>query len=201
MAALGRFCGRVWEFLVYFASAEWILTRSGSNGGDVILLRSLVVATELTGIALALHNAIDPKFTERASWGAFRSQLVEIAPWFAAATGAVYAALYARFSAQWSYLAGLYNQIKQAELEMAYTNPNDITGLERLAEWKAGYIEDAQALHLHAKENVAAVVHHWGKDSKVEQAFIRATPGGQGRWDSLQRDAAVAYRNAGSRFP
>lgn len=200
MAAIRKFCGRVWEFLVYFGSGEWILTRSGSNGGDVILLRSLIVAIELTGIALALHNVIDPELTEP-SWTAFRTQLIEIAPWFAAATGAVYAALYARFSAQWSYLAGLYNQIKQAELEMAYTDPNHVTGLDRLAEWKAGYIEDAQALHLHAKENVAAVVHHWGKDPKVEHAFIQATPGGQVRWDSLQLDAAAAYVKAGSRYP
>lgn len=199
MAAITKYCGLVWEFLVYFGSGEWILTRSGSNGGDVILLRSLIVAIELTGIALVLRNVIDPKLTEPASWTAFRTQLIDIAPWFAAATGAVYAALYARFSAQWSYLAGLYNQIKQAELEMAYTNSNDV-GLDRLAEWKAGYIEDAQALHLHAKENVAAVVHHWGKDSKVAQAFIEASPGGQVRWDSLQRDAAAAYDKANSGY-
>ena len=196
IASITKFGGRGWERVVYFGSGEWILKKYGSNGGDVILLRSLVVAVELTGIAISLQNLIDPKLTEPASWINFRTQLVVIAPWFAAATGAVYAALYARFSAQWSYLAGLYNQIKQAELEMAYTSPDNIEGLARLAEWKAGYIEDAHSLHLQAKENVAAVVHHWGKNSMVLQAFIQATPGGQGLWDSIQLSAETAYRKA-----
>lgn len=200
MAAMCKSVGLVWEFLVYFGSGEWILKKSGSNGGDVILLRSLIVAMELTCIALILANLVDPKLTEPASWTALRTQLVSIAPWFAAATGAVYAALYTRFSAQWSYLAGLYNQIKQAELEMAYTSPSNVAGLESLAQWKAGYIEDAQSLHLHAKENVAAVVYFWGKNPMVVKAFIETTPGGQVRWDSLQRAAEAAYKKAAERY-
>ncbi|MDT7521541.1 hypothetical protein RAE21_03825 [Rhodoferax sp. TBRC 17198] len=191
---------RGWETVVYYGSGEWLLVQNGSNGGALILLRSLVVAIELTCISLLLRNLIDPDLTDQVSWTAFRTQLIEIAPWFAAATGAVYAALYARFSAQWSYLAGLYNQIKQAELEMYNASPASAEGLKRLAEWKAGYIEDAQSLHLHAKENVAAVVHHWGKNPLVAEAFANTTPGGSERWSSLQRSALIAYEKAAKRY-
>jgi hypothetical protein len=33
--------------------------------------------------------------------------------WIGAIFAAVYAALYARFASQWSYLAGVYNQMRQ----------------------------------------------------------------------------------------
>lgn len=196
MNATTKFIETAWEPFVYFCSGEWILKESGSNGGAVILLRSLFVAIVLTCLALALRNGIDPKLTEPASWSAFRIQLVEIAPWFSIATGAVYAALYARFSAQWSYLADVYNQIKQGELELAYTNKDCLLGLKIIAEWKAGYIEDAHTLHLHAKDSVAAVVHHWGKDPIVSEAFIQATSGGKVRWDTIQLGASKAYEKA-----
>lgn len=123
----------------------------------------------------------------------FAKQTLEIAPWFAAAAGAVYAALYARFSAQWSYLAGVYNQIKQCEVELHGAGPVNSDALIKFAEWKAGYIEDAHNLHLHAKESVSATIHLWGKDELVEAAFIRTVTGGQDRWKHVVREASAAY--------
>jgi hypothetical protein len=57
---------------------------------------------------------------------------------------------YARFSSQWSYLAGVYNQIKAAECR---------TGFQEtvLAQWKAGFIEDAADLHLLRKAMFASI--------------------------------------------
>ncbi len=41
--------------------------------------------------------------------------LLTALPTFGAIFAAVYFALYARFASQWSYLANLYNKIKEAE--------------------------------------------------------------------------------------
>jgi hypothetical protein len=188
--------GWLWEKFVQLASFEWMLTSSSPNGGDVILARSLGVATLLTAFTILLRNLIDPHTGHRFSSDALRSQIIEIAPWFAAAMGAVYAALYARFASQWAYLAALYNQIKQAELEMTYAAQNVQGAKDNLAEWKAGYIEDAQVLHLHAKKNVAAIIFHWSKDPAIQKAFEDASAGGAVRWAHLQADVAAAYRRA-----
>lgn len=184
---------RAWKTFTHYFSGEWLLKLSGANGGGVILSRSLLVALQLTVVTLILRNLIDPDLTQCCSYYVFAKQIMEIAPWFAASVGAVYAALYTRFSAQWSYLAGLYNQIKQSEVELYGAGEVNSEVLIKLAEWKAGYIEDAHNLHLHAKESVAATIHFWGEDKLVEDAFIKTVTGAQGRWSHVMRAASAAY--------
>lgn len=184
---------RNWKTFTHYFSGEWLLRLSGANGGAVILSRSLLVAFQLTVVTLILRNLIDPDLTECCSYHEFAHQTIEIAPWFAAAVGAVYAALYARFSAQWSYLAGVYNQIKQSEVALYGATPVNGEALRKLAEWKAGYIEDAHTLHLHAKESVAATIHFWGKDKLIEEAFVKTVTGGKDRWTHLVGAAGAAY--------
>lgn len=72
---------------------------------------------------------------------------------FPAAFGAVYVALYARFSSQWNYLANLYNQIMQCRVKA-----NGQYDKERLARWCAGFVEDAWRLHLLRKPMFTEVV-------------------------------------------
>lgn len=184
---------RAWKTFTHYFSGEWLLKLSGANGGGVILSRSLLVACQLTATTLILRNLIDPELTQCCSGSEFAKQIMEIAPWFAAAVGAVYAALYARFSAQWSYLASVYNQIKQSEVELYGAGPVNDEALNKLAEWKAGYIEDAHTLHLHAKESVAATIHFWGMDELVEKAFINTVTGGQARLNHVMTAASAAY--------
>jgi hypothetical protein len=71
----------------------------------------------LTALTLILKNLIDPCIGYNFSWSAFRQQCINLAPWGSAVAGATYLALYDRFKSQWTYLAALYNQIKQAEIE------------------------------------------------------------------------------------
>jgi len=193
MQAVRNDVWRAWKTFTHYFSGEWLLKISGANGGGVILSRSLLVALQLTVVTLISRNLIDPDLTQCCSYYDFAKQTIEIAPWFAAAVGAVYAALYARFSAQWSYLAGVYNQIKQSEVELYGAGSVKGEALIKLAEWKAGYIEDAHNLHLHAKESVAATIHFWGKDELIEKAFIQTVTGGQTRWKHVVKEASAAY--------
>ncbi|GAB3758710.1 hypothetical protein GCM10028796_04790 [Ramlibacter monticola] len=135
------------------------------------------------------------------SWAGLGRQFIETAPWFAAAAGAVYAALYARFSSQWSYLAALYNQIKQAEIELFCADScNEGSAKKKLAQWKAGYIEDAQDLHLHTKGNIAGIIHFWGEDSDVADAFTSWAPGAEMRWQRVRAEVEAAFKAAADKY-
>jgi len=86
-------------------------------------------------------------------------------PTFGAIFAACYVALYSRFSSQWTYLANVYNQIKAAETS-AETDKKIL-----IAEWKAGFIEDALTLHLAYKPIFSATINVWGRDESVAEAF------------------------------
>lgn len=183
-----------WYRFVDVFSLEWFLGPQTPNGGAMVLARAIGIALELTALTLLVWNVLDPARAFVFSWTALWQDLQDLAPWFAGATGGIYAALYARFSAQWSYLAGLYNQIKQAEIELLSQQPPDSPAARlTLAQWKAGYIEDAQELHLHTKSNVAAIIYHWGQDAAVAKAFIGSSPGGHPRWRRLWKEVSEAY--------
>jgi hypothetical protein len=190
-----------WHKFARAASFEWFLTPTRPNGGDIVLARALCVALEMAAIALVLHNLVDPELGWTFSFAELRTQVLELAPWFVAAAGAAYAALYARFSSQWGYLASLYNQIKQEEIELLHagsSSPQEAS--RRLAQWKAGYIEDAGDLHLHTKANIAGIIHFWGSDPDVSDSFIKWAPGGQKRWDQIRTEAEMAFTTASKKY-
>ena len=177
-----------WMTFVDAVSLEWVLSPRLPNGGEAVLARSLVISIEFLALTLVLLNWVDPRRTGCPSWFEFRKQLIDIAPWFAAATGAIYAALYARFTSQWNYLAGLYNQIKESEVLM----PRNALARKRMAEWKAGYIEDAKELHLHTKPIIAGVIYAWSQQVGVKEAFIGGVCDGEWRWNILQEEVSLA---------
>ncbi len=177
-----------WMRFVDIASFEWFMSPRLPNGGAAVLARTLAISIELLALTLALWNWIDPDRTVCFSWNEFRVQLIKISPWFAAAMGAIYAALYARFSSQWNYLAGLYNQIKESEILM----PSNKVSQQHMAEWKAGYIEDAKELHLHTKPIIAEIIHFWSRQVGVKEAFIDGVHGGDSRWKALQEEVELA---------
>jgi len=102
---------------------------------------------------------------------------------------ALYAALYARFAAQWTYLAHLYNQISQTEAR----NISDPKAEPVIAQWKAGFPEDAEELHLATKSLFASVLKRWGDDPQVKKSFMDNTPGGEDRFNALMQDVKNAY--------
>jgi len=129
------------------------------------------VGTILTLLVVALQALVDPTRVGPISVQGLQSQLTELGAIIGAIYAGVYAALYSRFVSQWTYLAGVYNMIKQAEAA------NDCDE-EVIAQWKAGYIEDAEVLHLLGKNLVAPVVKAWARDELVEAAYIDYAPKG-----------------------
>jgi len=107
--------------------------------------------------------------------------------------GASYVAFYARFVSQWGYLAGLYNMIKQTET-------TEGADKEFIAQWKAGYLEHAENLHLAAKKNLAPVLHAWVRDPAVIRAYIRHTPGGTNRLRRLRCLACRSYADEAAKW-
>ncbi|HEX2451656.1 MAG TPA: hypothetical protein VHJ69_10965 [Gemmatimonadales bacterium] len=108
--------------------------------------------------------------------------------WLGGILAAVYAALYARFAAQWTHLAGLYNQIKAAEVRAAESDTEKTK--QALANWKAGFIEDADALHLATKPMFAVIIRHWLAEEVVRSEYLAYGLYGQQRLPQLEKDIA-----------
>ena len=172
------------EQLLDFLSGQWILDLRGTNGGDVVVLRAAVITLTFSVVAVMLKSWIRPQ--ENFTWSAdgLQGELVELAGWISGFFGAAYLALYTRFVSQWSYLANVYNMIKQAEAaEGAQTKV--------ITEWKAGFLEDADHLHLVGKKSLAPIIKHWAEEKGVAEAFLTATPGGQAQLDRIWKRAEV----------
>ena len=189
------------QFVVHYLSFEFYLSGQNANGGTVIFLRAISITATLLLITMCLHNLISPDLVYPIKLVNFRHQLIQLAPWGAALFAGCYVALYTRFSAQWSYLANLYNMIKQAEISMKGTAAGQARDDQEkiLCEWKAGYIEDALELHLSSKSNVAAIIKSWGSSVEVEKEFRSNTFDGDKRWDDLMKNiSAISERHGHS---
>lgn len=163
------------DWLISVLSGEWLL-HSRPNGGAVILVRSVFVATVFFVLAIGL----DAKLTPGSSWSfdsqAFLAAIRAHLPWFGAFFAGAYAAFYARFASQWTYLAGVYNEIMSAQAR----SPQD-DDLERrrvYTNWKAGFIEDADSVHLALKPLYASVIQDMLRDEAIRNAFVENTVGG-----------------------
>ncbi len=177
-----------WSKLVKFLTSEWLLERDNlPNGGSVILLRAFLASLYIFFGVLAFRNGLDPERSWTFDLDELLAQVIATPHWFGAIFAASYAGLYARFASQWKYLAHVYNQIKAAQL--ANGSPVDA-----LAEWKAGFLEDADVLHLATKPIFASIIKEWGQDPQVEKEFIEHTPGGEKRFHDLMRRVNSAYR-------
>lgn len=174
-----------YDKLVNCLDGQWMIGSSGSNGGDKVALRSLWVGSILILATIGLQAFFDPTLKGPLSWNGFCNQLNGLGPVVGGIYGGTYAAFYARFVSQWSYLANLYNQIKQAE--SAKDANEDV-----LAQWKAGYIEDAETLHLLCKRSVAPVVRAWSSDQGVIDAYVKDTPGGMNRLNRIRAEVDAA---------
>ncbi len=157
---------------ISFLSGEWMLSSGRPNGGDVVIFRTLWVGSILI-VALAVIQATQSETTSvcetvNVVW----KKILEMLRGSQGPVvyGAVYVALYTRFTSQWTYMANLYNQIKQAEITAL-----DETRKVILAQWKAGYIEDAYTTHMATKPMVADVIRAWHAEPDVQNAFATYT--------------------------
>ncbi|MBA4682989.1 hypothetical protein DP090_010460 [Pseudomonas sp. MDMC216] len=109
------------------------------NGGRAVLYRSAFVTLYLYLLAIGIKSFTREHAVLEFSLEQFFAEVHKTIPWAGAIFGAVYAALYARFSSQWAYIADLYNQ----QLAAAATTSADDFGQENYAIWQAAFIEDA----------------------------------------------------------
>ena len=140
-------------------------------------MRTIISSLLVFFLVLALFNYVDPNRVFQFSVAELRLQIIEKAAWYGVIFGAIYTALYARFSSQWTYLANLYNSIKQAES----SDGDNI----KLSQWKAGFIEDAENLHMACKGSFVSVINAWANDQEVKTEYIQHTPGGENRFARL----------------
>ncbi len=183
--------------VISFLSGEWMLDGGRPNGGDVVVMRTLWI-----GILLILFVAFFRALAElpHAStpfimcvWAKLKTSVDGAET--PTILGATYAALYARFTSQWTYIANLYNQIKQAEVEAAGTQgssaasspttPSEVALV--IAQWKAGFIEDALAVHMATKPPIKGVIQAWFAVAEVKAAFMAYTPDAAIKIRQLQR--------------
>ena len=83
-------------------------------------------------------------------------------------------------------LAGLYNQIKAAECRKI--DRSDADAMQSFLEWKVGFIEDAEEMHLAGKPMFASVIRLWTRDEKVQERFIADVTDGKRRLQRLMKD-------------
>lgn len=163
--------------IVSFVSAEWLLTCfKWANGGDVIAMRSFMIAVYWP--VVGLKDFCEPHAVLGLDLAEMRKLVPSTLPWFGAIFAGAYASLQSRYASQWNYLAGVYNRIKETDAR----GPVDH---ERMAEWKAGFIEDAEDLHLIGKSMFTSVARAWGADALVRRKFLIFTHGGTDRWNGL----------------
>jgi len=110
-------------------------------------------------------------------------------PWVGAIFAFTYAALYARFSSQWTYLAGFYNQIMATQAQIAGTAPtaaqSNPNSNEKIQIWKAAFVEDAQDLHVATKKMFSLAVWFMLEEPAVFDIFVKYTVNGPERLQEL----------------
>lgn len=184
---------KIKNFLFSAFTWEWLLTYHWTpNGGGVIFLRSLLIAVEcLLLIALFQYFIFDGyfRFSSTYTKAIFEEDIKQ----FSAIFVFTYLALYARFAAQWRYLADLYNKIKETEVK-------DGKESKPILEWKAGFIEDADELHLATKKIFMSVIYHWFQDERIREEFRKNTPGGLNHLYHLKNRVDKAYDEHNTRL-
>jgi hypothetical protein len=164
------------------------------NGGSVVLARAIQSTFLLYALTLLVREVVNPaSLWWQFSGGELRRALSDTLPWLGTIFAASYVSLYSRFSSQWSYLAGLYNQIKAAEINSVATGRTGVS--TKLAEWKAAFIEDADDLHLSTKPIFASVIRRWSEDSEVQRAFEHFGVGKGPRFNAIKEAAIRACQH------
>ena len=172
-------------------SFEWILTLTKRpNGGDIVFLRSTLVAVIVYLFSIAVKHCLDSGRTSDLSGKALGDEIATSLPIFGAIFAAVYFALYARFSSQWTYLSNLYNKIVETEARTC----TDECSAKITAAWKADFLEDADDLHLATKRVFAPLLVAWARDPEVKKSYLEHMSRDESSFDKLVRDATDACK-------
>lgn len=169
--------------MIHYLSCEFVL-KWLPNGGTAVLIRSFLISLMLYIVTIALKSRLEPNATWGMDLSVGRSLVSETIPWFGAIFAGVYAALYSRFASQWNYLANLYNQIMASAVQHPPTSGDAGTAVLRM--WQAGFVEDAEDLHLAGKPMFASIIHSMLTKDEVKQNFSQYAPGGAERLNRLE---------------
>jgi hypothetical protein len=164
---LGGSVFSLFEWIVGFLSGEFILANyKRPNSGSVVLFRSLWSAVWVYALVLIARDLVDPSRSFKPDWSRFHPRISERISLLGPIFAAIYLSLYTKFSSQWLYLANLYNQIKQAE-QQREAQQDPAPSSEKFAEWKSGFIADADTVHLVTKSIFAYSVSEWSREKGV----------------------------------
>lgn len=183
-----RVCSRVVHFrnrhdVAGILFGEFFLDKR-PNGGAVIVRRTAWTTTIIYLVTLVVYERLAVGATCRLSLP-HADTLRATLPWLGAIAAAMYAASYSRFASQWTYLANLYNQMMAAAAAQP-TSPSE-ESKRALAAWRAGFIEDAEDLHLATKPSYAGVIRSLLSREDVRDVYIRSAFGGEARLANLER--------------
>lgn len=168
--------------LIDIISGEFLLRRY-ANGGKVIFFRSVWLSALLFIGGLGLRDLIDPTRALQFDLHRLRVVATEQFAWFGAILAFAYVGFYARFSSQWAYLQSVYNSFMETE---ATIDPNNKHAWRTLYCWQAGFIEDADTLHLARKPIFARLIQNLLADKDVREQFEIGTSGGKERLARLE---------------
>jgi hypothetical protein len=185
------------RFVLRYLTGECLLDKN-PNSAEVILIRTILTSAIIFTLALVVKNCMHLNFVVSSWPKAFFKHTSENVPWLGAIAAVVYAAFYARFSAQWSYLASLYNEIVQTEIGLQDCSGSDSSVESRrqalLDNWKVGFIDDAETLHLCGKKCFASIIVRWAEDKPgMRDLFIKGSPGEGDRFDRILARAREAH--------
>jgi hypothetical protein len=155
--------------MIRWLSGEFLLDWK-ANGGTVVLLRAIWIGFLGFLFTAVARELLDPQSVFGFSFQNLRKAVYSAMPAGGAFFAGSYAALYARFASQWTYLAGVYNQIMAAKLR-PIEGPEARLALSR---WQAGFIADAQELHLALKPMFVAVITGMLSEKDVRAAYVDA---------------------------
>jgi hypothetical protein len=160
------------------------------NGGTAVLLRAAFISIYLYLLVIAVKS-----FTSECAIFSFaadqlRSEFNSTIPWFGAIFGGTYAALYSRFSSQWSYLADLYNQQLSASLTLSKEQIND----DNYAIWQAAFIEDAVCMHLATKPGFSNAILGMLQEKQIREILEEDEHFGKERVSELVQSLTQAVK-------
>jgi hypothetical protein len=177
-----KFIYTILSTAVSILSFEFLLTKfRWANGGTVIFVRTSAITLLLYLLYISIVQGLDPVRTSDFSGYELKKAIVNSIEVFGAIYAAIYIALYSRFSAQWSYLSNLYNQIKVVE-----ASPGSNTAI--INDLKAAFVEDAIALHLSKKPMFAMIIKSWGHDPAVKTLIELHMKDGAKIYNELMQD-------------
>lgn len=170
----------IFKHIAAFSTGEWMLKMGGERNGSVfILLRAMWTGALAALCGLSLREILE-LVGVKVGLGNFLKAWLGL-------LGAVYLSYYARFASQWSYVSGLYNQIKEFECANAksiYAQPVDPQMRQEFLDWKCDFIMDAWDLHLIGKRAFAAITRIWVEKhgNELYHQFVEVTGHTQKEW-------------------